>query len=827
MASRASTTTLRVVINPSGAIAGASSIVSSLRSIVGPIVEVTKTFQSLRASLNHFEGGAAAGGAALKKIAEIAKETPFSVEQVGKAWVRLRTASLTASADYIKAWGNIASAIPGKQINDFVEAVADATMGQSRRLLEFGIKMEKDGGKVRLTMGDLTKTVKNDGAQIEQALKEISEAKFGGLMEAQAKTLTGSISRLEESFDLLLVAIGEGGLAPAIQELADYLTEIVSSSDGTAKELGAVLGDAVRWLTENLRYLIEHSDELWASLRTLGESGTELAKEFGDLLLEGVQLLSDGLKFLAEHADEVKTAVKVILALEFVGWLNDVYEASVAAAKSFALLLAANPFLAAAVAAGAAGAAIYEWRQETKQAEEDTKRLLQTLRDATDEMARMAIAAREAGGESAGDVIEAYGAYSDVEGALAALAPKKKPTRSTGGTEKVDKLTKALVGLSLEAEDAAAKLGLVAGDPADIRGLEIETRLMEFRNSLIREGKKVSAEAEAEARKYIETIVDADRATEVIKAQTSALKELRKATEAKEFEAGLLGLSERERFIELKVYETKTTEGLGEVTEEYLATVRDLAGREYDAGQAIDAHAKNMETLKKATEDATERTKKLAEAQNEDLKKALEESHKALKDWVKENGELFGNLEEFAISTIDSFIDKWVDALHEGKFEFKEFAKDLIIELNKIILKALVAQAITSAISGGFGGGNAASIGANLTNRAAQVLHSGGIAGAGGTMRAVSPAAFFGAQRFHGGGFPGLRPNEVPAILEKGEEVLTKEQARKGRGGHTFNINVNVPGGGSGRGDGSRVDAEQIARAIRREIQMQLRGGRN
>jgi hypothetical protein len=60
----------------------------------------------------------------------------------------------------------------------------------------------------------------------------------------------------------------------------------------------------------------------------------------------------------------------------------------------------------------------------------------------------------------------------------------------------------------------------------------------------------------------------------------------------------------------------------------------------------------------------------------------------------------------------------------------------------------------------------------------AGVAHTGGIAGALGTMRTVNPAVFMGAPRYHSGGVAGLRPNEVPAILQRGEEVLTRQDPR-------------------------------------------------
>ena len=72
-------------------------------------------------------------------------------------------------------------------------------------------------------------------------------------------------------------------------------------------------------------------------------------------------------------------------------------------------------------------------------------------------------------------------------------------------------------------------------------------------------------------------------------------------------------------------------------------------------------------------------------------------------------------------------------------------------------------------------------------------FHKGGVVGEGGHAftRAVPAGVFANARRFHGGGLAG---DEVPAILQKGELVLTKEQQKSGRysdGQRPIVVNVN------------------------------------
>lgn len=58
------------------------------------------------------------------------------------------------------------------------------------------------------------------------------------------------------------------------------------------------------------------------------------------------------------------------------------------------------------------------------------------------------------------------------------------------------------------------------------------------------------------------------------------------------------------------------------------------------------------------------------------------------------------------------------------------------------------------------------------------VRHNGGLANGSGTTRAISPAWYTNAVRYHSGGIAGLKPNEVPAILERNEEILTRDDPR-------------------------------------------------
>lgn len=69
----------------------------------------------------------------------------------------------------------------------------------------------------------------------------------------------------------------------------------------------------------------------------------------------------------------------------------------------------------------------------------------------------------------------------------------------------------------------------------------------------------------------------------------------------------------------------------------------------------------------------------------------------------------------------------------------------------------------------------------------------------------------------HDGGFAGLRPGEVPAILQAGERVLSRSQTassmRSGQGGGNVNITIQTRDAESFRQSRTQV-ASDIARAV-------------
>ncbi len=119
---------------------------------------------------------------------------------------------------------------------------------------------------------------------------------------------------------------------------------------------------------------------------------------------------------------------------------------------------------------------------------------------------------------------------------------------------------------------------------------------------------------------------------------------------------------------------------------------------------------------------------------------------------------------------------------------FRSFAANFLLQIAQMIQQQIIFNLVSrvlSAVGGGLGGGGAGIVGngsnmlGGISNLSVPGFHTGGIVGGSATFfRSVSPAMFANAARYHSGGIAGLQPGEVPAILQREEEVLTRDDPR-------------------------------------------------
>jgi chemotaxis protein histidine kinase CheA len=211
----------------------AQRVVQALWDMGAAVVNTGVEFEGLRARLKTVTGSGEAAGLAFAEIQDFAATTPFALQETTDAFIRLKNLGLDASRSSLAAFGNVAAA-SGKDILQFIEAVADASTGEFERLKEFGIKAKTEGEKITFTFRGQRTTVKKDANEIAAYLKNLGETAFAGAIENQAATAAGAISNLKDTVSQFLDRIASLGVLDVFNEIVKSLTTTIGGSDGLA-----------------------------------------------------------------------------------------------------------------------------------------------------------------------------------------------------------------------------------------------------------------------------------------------------------------------------------------------------------------------------------------------------------------------------------------------------------------------------------------------------------------------------------------------------------------------------------------------------------------
>ena len=172
--------------------------------------------------------------------------------------------------------------------------------------------------------------------------------------------------------------------------------------------------------------------------------------------------------------------------------------------------------------------------------------------------------------------------------------------------------------------------------------------------------------------------------------------------------------------------------------------------------------------------------------------KSLADYAKGAMDWGKGLGETLTSAFTSAENAFRTFVTT-------GKFDFKSLISSILADLATLAFKNTVLGPLANWLSGGLG------------SIFAPVKHAGGMVGAPGPGRMVPALAFAGAPKLHNGGWAGLRPDEVPAILQRGERVLSRAEVASGvgrGGGAASGVTISIDARGAQAGVAEQIDAK-------------------
>ena len=173
------------------------------------ILATTVEFQKMEAVLTTALGSNSAAKAAMQQIVDFASTTPFQVNELTDAFVKLSNMGFVPTMEQMRSMGDLASSV-GKSFDQLAEAVIDAQTGEFERLKEFGIKAKTEGDVVQFTFKGITTEVAKSDKAIQEYLLSLGNLEgVSGSMEAIAATTGGAISNLQDNVTGLFKNIGD------------------------------------------------------------------------------------------------------------------------------------------------------------------------------------------------------------------------------------------------------------------------------------------------------------------------------------------------------------------------------------------------------------------------------------------------------------------------------------------------------------------------------------------------------------------------------------------------------------------------------------------
>ena len=268
--------------------------VAGLGALATGVIRTSMTFQDLKSSLKTVTGSAVEADKAFAQIEEFALTTPYELENVVKAFIKLKALGLDPSEEALESYGNTASAM-GMDLNQMIEAVADAATGEMERLKEFGIKASKQGDEVSFTFQNVTTTVKNSSEEIQQYLLDIGNNQFGGAMADQMNNLRPAFSNLSAAIKDVQVQIGNAGINDLVVEITNDMKDFVDSIDEKTirKNVSGALtamADLIEGASNVGDYLLENKE----MVQGVGAIGLFLLGKKGYAALVAANLLFEG-----------------------------------------------------------------------------------------------------------------------------------------------------------------------------------------------------------------------------------------------------------------------------------------------------------------------------------------------------------------------------------------------------------------------------------------------------------------------------------------------------------------------------------------------------
>lgn len=251
----------------------------------------------------------------------------------------------------------------------------------------------------------------------------------------------------------------------------------------------------------------------------------------------------------------------------------------------------------------------------------------------------------------------------------------------------------------------------------------------------------------------------------------------------------------QQKLNKLKQEGERITNATRTATEAYAAELERLKS-------LLDAGAISQETYNRAVANA--------EKQHLDARKDAEAGAlRAFRSYREQAEDAAAAVEKAFTEGMKATENAIVDFVTSGGKSLKnlgDLANSIVADITRMAVQKSITGPLFNMLGGSIGGGGF------LDSILGSIFHEGGEVGGSAPQRRVPAYVYASAPRYHTGGVAGLKPGEIPAILERGEVVLPKDGVRMGSPVNVV-MNITTPDASSFRKSQAQIAAE-AARGI-------------
>jgi len=326
------------------AISGALVGIGAASAAFDFVLDSTRQMEDLTTQFIAFTGSAEGATEQLERLSSFASTSPFALADVAEAnRTLLAFGSTTAeSIEQLRQLGEV-SAATGTNLQDLarifgqIQAEGKLTGERFNQLIERGVnigpELAKSLGVASTSIKSLISDGKISAEEVEKAFQKMTAAggQFAGSTERLSKTVSGSLSTLQDNFSILAATIGTSAI-PAFTSLVNIISKATEgniaylkeqkkiASENDAQKRIRAIGEEIKALDETLVQIQQRQkggilNESPEKAKALADSFNAVTASIRELSLERLKLVKgEGIAESSKKDAEAAAAAEKVRA---------------------------------------------------------------------------------------------------------------------------------------------------------------------------------------------------------------------------------------------------------------------------------------------------------------------------------------------------------------------------------------------------------------------------------------------------------------------------------------------------------------------------------